>query len=157
MELSPTQISWVATSIGKPLYFVDGIEVTSIDNISPCDIHSINVIKDQLAIFQYGSKAADGVVLITLKKQNESVRLHAISAPYDEIELINAEVRSKYAGITIKPLFIVDGKEVENIEHISTSDIEYTTFLPKFAAEQYGEKGKNGVIVITTKKKHYEL
>ena len=152
--LSPGRFTRVATSIGKPLYFVDGIEVSNVDNISPDDIHSITVLKDQSAILQYGSRAANGVVLITLKKHDDvAYRLHSIQAStYDEIEHISSEVRSKYAGVTIKPLFIVDGKEVENIEHILPADIEYITVLPKTAAEQYGEKGKNGVIVITTKK-----
>jgi TonB family protein len=52
-------------------------------------------------------------------------------------------------------LYIVDGKEVDMyfINRIDPSDIESTTVLKeKTAVELYGEKGKNGVILITMKK-----
>jgi TonB-dependent SusC/RagA subfamily outer membrane receptor len=50
-------------------------------------------------------------------------------------------------------LFIVDGKEVRSLKGISAEDIKSLTVLKDGTAEKkYGEKGKNGVIEITTKK-----
>ena len=53
-----------------------------------------------------------------------------------------------------KPLFIIDGKEVKTIKNISPEDIKSISILKDGSAEdKYGEKGKNGVIVITTMKR----
>ncbi len=49
------------------LVLVDGIEAP-IDNISPNDIESVSVLKDAAAAAIYGSRAANGVVLITTKR-----------------------------------------------------------------------------------------
>ena len=55
------------------------------------------------------------------------------------------------------PLYIVDGKELKNINQISPNDIEKIDVLKgKSATALYGKKGANGVIVITTKKKNKE-
>jgi serine protease Do len=53
------------------------------------------------------------------------------------------------------PLYIVDGKELKNINEISPNDIEKIDVLKgKSATALYGKKGANGVVVITTKKKN---
>tara|TARA_B100000809_G_scaffold54621_1_gene50273 strand:+ start:1018 stop:4164 length:3147 start_codon:yes stop_codon:yes gene_type:complete len=51
-----------------PLYVVDGQQVDNIDNINPNDIESIDVLKDGASAAIYGSKSANGVVMITTKK-----------------------------------------------------------------------------------------
>lgn len=51
----------------SPLYLVDGVPVAGINNISPADIESVDVLKDASAAAIYGSRAANGVVLITTK------------------------------------------------------------------------------------------
>ncbi len=53
------------------------------------------------------------------------------------------------------PLYIVDGKEIQNINDISPNDIEKIDVLKGASAKElYGKKGENGVVVITTKKKN---
>ena len=56
-----------------PLYVVDGIPVQDISSIAPNDIESMQVLKDASSAAIYGSRAANGVVLITTKqgKHNE--------------------------------------------------------------------------------------
>ncbi len=55
-----------------PLYVVDGIPYAgSISSINPNDIESLTVLKDASAGALYGSRGANGVVLITTKKGNE--------------------------------------------------------------------------------------
>lgn len=52
-----------------PLYVIDGVAITgSIDYLSPADIESIDVLKDASATAIYGSRGANGVVIITTKK-----------------------------------------------------------------------------------------
>lgn len=52
----------------NPLYVVDGIPAGGINNIDPKDIASIEVLKDASSAAIYGSRAANGVILITTKK-----------------------------------------------------------------------------------------
>jgi TonB-dependent SusC/RagA subfamily outer membrane receptor len=51
-----------------PLYVVDGTPTTSLASLNPNDIASISILKDAIATSIYGSRAANGVVLITTKK-----------------------------------------------------------------------------------------
>lgn len=51
-----------------PLYVVDGQQQDDIDNLNPADIESIDVLKDGASAAIYGSKSANGVVMITTKK-----------------------------------------------------------------------------------------
>jgi TonB-dependent starch-binding outer membrane protein SusC len=50
-----------------PLYVVDGQQLENIDNIDPNDIASIEVLKDGASAAIYGSKSANGVIVITTK------------------------------------------------------------------------------------------
>ncbi|MBG47337.1 MAG: SusC/RagA family protein [Pseudozobellia sp.] len=54
----------------SPLYVLDGIPLTSggIENINPTDIESINILKDASATAIFGSRGANGVVIVTTKK-----------------------------------------------------------------------------------------
>jgi len=53
----------------EPLYVVDGIPtVDAIDQLSPNDIESIDVLKDASATAIYGNRGANGVIIITTKK-----------------------------------------------------------------------------------------
>jgi len=54
-------------SSNEALYVVDGVPVSSIDYIHPCDVRSINVLKDASAAM-YGTRGSNGVVLIETKK-----------------------------------------------------------------------------------------
>jgi len=50
-----------------PLFIVDGIEVSSISDISPTEVESVEVLKGAAASI-YGSRGANGVILIRLKR-----------------------------------------------------------------------------------------
>lgn len=52
----------------EPLYVVDGVIVPDINNINPADIASTEILKDAASAAVYGSRAANGVVLITTKE-----------------------------------------------------------------------------------------
>ncbi len=55
-------------SLGNnPLYVVDGVPVSSMPNLNPNDIKSVDVLKDASATAVYGIRAANGVVLISTK------------------------------------------------------------------------------------------
>ncbi len=53
----------------KPLYIIDGIPTTDgINEISPNDIESINILKDASSAAIYGARATNGVVIVTTKR-----------------------------------------------------------------------------------------
>ncbi|MEL6276630.1 MAG: SusC/RagA family TonB-linked outer membrane protein, partial [Bacteroidota bacterium] len=52
----------------QPLYVIDGVLVGNMNNLNPSDIESISVLKDASASAIYGSRAANGVVIVTTKK-----------------------------------------------------------------------------------------
>ncbi|MVN92869.1 SusC/RagA family TonB-linked outer membrane protein [Mucilaginibacter sp. HME9299] len=57
------------TATSDPLYVVDGIPLNgSIENINPNDIENIDVLKDASATAVYGSRGANGVILVTTKR-----------------------------------------------------------------------------------------
>lgn len=55
------------TQDNSPLYIVDGFPVSSISQISPSEIQSIDVLKDASSTAIYGSRGANGVIIITTK------------------------------------------------------------------------------------------
>ncbi|ANW95845.1 hypothetical protein AXE80_05920 [Wenyingzhuangia fucanilytica] len=67
---SEIQIRGISTfgAGSAPLYIVDGQQVEDIDNINPSDIENIDILKDGASAAIYGSKAANGVVLVTTKQ-----------------------------------------------------------------------------------------
>ncbi len=115
----------------QPLYILDGKPVTSIEEILPENIESISVLKDQSATALYGEKGKHGVIIITSKKKE---------ALPDDL------------------LIFLDGKQTtKKVDEINPEDIQMINVLKgESAIAAHGEKGKNGVIEITTKNAHQE-
>ncbi len=62
------------TGNSEPLYLVDGVIQGNIDYLSPSDIESIDVLKDAASAAIYGSKGANGVVLVTTKQGRRNMK-----------------------------------------------------------------------------------
>lgn len=60
----------------NPLYVVDGYAVGSLNDIDTRDIESLDVLKDASSAAIYGSRAANGVILVTTKKGSRDGKLH---------------------------------------------------------------------------------
>lgn len=79
-----------------PLYIVDGVQVANINNLNQTDIQSIDVLKDASAAAIYGSRAANGVVLVTTKAGQAGAPVVQLTANYGEqrkasdVEVLNA-------------------------------------------------------------------
>lgn len=71
---------WGTLNNANPLIIVDGVEGT-FEQLNPSDIESISVLKDAASAAIFGSKAANGVVLITTKmgKNNEKMQVNVNS------------------------------------------------------------------------------
>ena len=106
-----------------PLILVDDIQVASMNSLSPNDIESIEVLKDAAAAAIYGSRAANGVVIITTKsgkKGDIKVSLDVFggyATVAKQLSLLNQEQWSKvsnaaYAAAGKDPLPISLNPEV---------------------------------------------
>jgi len=77
----------------QPLYIVDGVPVgTSIRDFNPNDIKSIQVLKDASAGAIYGSRAANGVVIITTKTGSKNTPLEISYSGYYGIDEVAQKV-----------------------------------------------------------------
>lgn len=59
------------TGDNSPLYIVDGFPVASIADIAPQDIETIDILKDASSTAIYGSRGANGVILVTTKNSKD--------------------------------------------------------------------------------------
>lgn len=82
----------------NPLYIVDGVAVGSIDYLNASDIESLDVLKDAASAAIYGSRAANGVILVTTKKgkKNSKVNIsynsfYGIQNIYKTVTPLNAQ------------------------------------------------------------------
>lgn len=52
----------------SPLVVIDGVQGASLSNVNPDDIERIDILKDASSTAIYGSRASNGVVLVTTKR-----------------------------------------------------------------------------------------
>jgi TonB-linked SusC/RagA family outer membrane protein len=87
----------------NPLYVIDGFPTGDMNSINPKDIESLEVLKDASAAAIYGSRAANGVILITTKRganQKLSVNLdsyYGVEQPWRTLDLLNTPQYIDYA------------------------------------------------------------
>ncbi len=129
----------------EPLFIVDGIKAEGRE-VNPESIQSVSVLKGQTAVDVYGEEAKDGVILVRTKA---SVRDLPDNTGKAEVVRIKGKEKGEM------PLYIVDGEELDgSIKDIRSKDIESVHVLKgEQAIDKFGEEGKNGAIMIETKKK----
>lgn len=131
IEVKGYKISAPVAVEGKPLpenliYVINGKISTKyeMEQLKPEQIASVDILKGNSAVALYGDNAKDGVVQIKLKDE-------------------------------AKPLYVIDGEIAtkEKMDQLKPEQIEAIDVLKgEKATAAYGDKGKNGVIVIRTKK-----
>jgi N-acetylmuramoyl-L-alanine amidase len=131
MTISADKI--VLKSAPAPLFVLDGkiILPGEVKKLSASGIESITVLKDKSAIEKYGEKGKNGVV-----------------------EIISKNGGTKMKVVPDDVLYVLDGKIIskEKFLSIDRSSIESVSVLKdKEAIEKYGDKGKSGVVQITSK------
>jgi TonB-dependent SusC/RagA subfamily outer membrane receptor len=118
------------------LYVINGVPVQkntniSVQNINPNDIESISILKDKSAISLYGKEGEDGVILITTKSGTTLGPKSIIKTGYkiEAQEFVN---------------------KVPTVVNVAKHHLPLDSGGPE-AKKIFGEKGKNGVIFISTK------
>jgi TonB-dependent starch-binding outer membrane protein SusC len=82
----------------NPLYIVDGVPVGDINYLAPSDIESIDVLKDAASAAIYGSRGANGVVIVTTRKGKKGSKpqisyngYYGVQNIYKKPPLLNAQ------------------------------------------------------------------
>lgn len=79
------------TASTAPFYVIDGIPGASINLVSPDDIESMNVLKDASATAIYGSRAANGVIMVTTRR-GKSGKPQVSYSGYAALETVSGRV-----------------------------------------------------------------
>lgn len=81
-----------------PLFIVDGVQGVDIKSINPADIESIDVLKDAASAAIYGSRAANGVILVTTRtgRQNQKAQItldayYGVQTVARKVQLLDAK------------------------------------------------------------------
>lgn len=149
----PTDYSSVNKS-NQPLYILDGVPIpnSDINTIDPKDIVLLNVYKDAGATALYGSRGANGVILITTRKAAIETYHKNIGAASEAYALKVSTIQDEN-----EILYVVNGKPLlTNFEgdlcQIKTEQILNVTLLDAAATKaKYGVEKKEGAVVITKK------
>jgi TonB-linked SusC/RagA family outer membrane protein len=125
---------------------------------------------DEIVVIGYGTQRAKDLTapIMTVKgdnlaRQSSSSAMQALQGKASGVQIINSGVPGRGPSVKIRgigsigdyanPLFVVDGAFVDNIDFLSSSDIEDLTILKDAsAAAIYGVRAANGVILVTTKR-----
>ena len=77
------------TQDNSPLIILDGFEVSSLNDVPPTDIESIEVLKDAASTAIYGARGANGVILVTTKRPVEGRVVISLNTYVQTKELSN--------------------------------------------------------------------
>jgi beta-lactamase regulating signal transducer with metallopeptidase domain len=151
-------------NLKKPLYILNEKEITGkeFEELNPKSIKSVNVLKSESAIKEYGEKGKNGVIEITTKKNKKSrwtvkgKKNNVIYATKDTIYVnkkpdLLKKIKNKFKK---QPLYILDGKEItkKEVDLLDEQTINTMSIAKgENAIKQFGKKGKNGVIEIKTR------
>ncbi|WP_460924679.1 SusC/RagA family TonB-linked outer membrane protein [Pontibacter brevis] len=113
----------------EPLYIMDGIQISAADfsTLNPADFESLTVLKDASATSIYGSRGANGVVVITTRKGlagrtriNYDVQYGFSRAPENRLELMNTEQKLEYELRRGNP-YAWDDADLERLRQVDTN------------------------------------
>lgn len=102
-------IRGLGTALGgrNPLYIVDGMPTENINNINTNDITSYEILKDASSLAIYGTRAANGVIIITTKKgkgDRVSVEIESfagVRTPLKKVKMANSAQYAAYSNASL--------------------------------------------------------
>ncbi|WP_253248981.1 SusC/RagA family TonB-linked outer membrane protein [Pedobacter sp. AJM] len=117
----------------EPFYVIDGVPGASIDLLAPSDIENIDILKDASSTAIYGSRAANGVIIVTTKRsKNGQARLSYNG--YAAVE----KVSKKYDMLSAPELrqYLADNKQTLNPIDDDGSDTNWQSLLERTGYSQ---------------------
>lgn len=117
----------------EPFYVIDGVPGASIDLLAPSDIESIDILKDASSTAIYGSRAANGVIVVTTKRSKNGQSRLSYSG-YAAVE----KVSKKYDMLSAPELrqYLADNKQTLNPVDDDGSDTNWQSLLERTGYSQ---------------------
>ena len=113
----------------SPLFIVDGVPVSNIDNISNDEIASMDVLKDGSAAAIYGTRGTNGVIIITTKRGENYSKEAKTSVEYSGY--VSASVRNGDMGMSNAEEYVnlsqLSGGKVASVPYTDKSGNTYQT------------------------------
>ncbi|MBC8081631.1 MAG: carboxypeptidase-like regulatory domain-containing protein, partial [Hymenobacter sp.] len=105
----------------EPFYVIDGVPAASINLVAPDDIVSIDVLKDASATAIYGARAANGVIIITTRKQKPNAAVSysgyvGVEQVSNTIDMLSGDELRGYLEANGKSLSPADNDEGTNTD-----------------------------------------
>lgn len=93
----------------EPFYVIDGVPAASINLVAPDEIVSIDVLKDASATAIYGARAANGVIIITTRRQKPNAAVSysgyvGVEQVSNTIDMLSGEELRRYLEVNGKSL-----------------------------------------------------
>lgn len=142
-----------SSGLNQPLYVIDGVPF-NIDGVgasnalltlNPADIESFNILKDAAATSIYGSRGANGVIIITTKKGNRnqeaSVSLSyatTLAQPINTVDVLDAnQYRSFYDTMIGNSVEAMNAGQLDpffafDLENIGNVALDWDTFMVNY-------------------------
>lgn len=123
-----------------PLYVIDGMITGSMNTVNPGDIASVSVLKDASATAIYGSRAANGVVIITTKKGKKGKVSIDLDTSYGYQKAIN---QIDWADATQYAAIVNRANDADGVPRYPANDTE---FDPNYSSNLYDDSFRTASI-----------
>lgn len=140
-------------SATEPIYVVDGMQISSGDFalLNPNDVENISILKDAVAASIYGSRGANGVIVVTTKKgSNNKTRIEVDSylgysrmPKFRDFKLMNSAQKREYEERRFDQLGLgpityaeYDGYSAAEVDSIFSNDNDWEEILTRTSVTQ---------------------
>jgi TonB-dependent starch-binding outer membrane protein SusC len=133
----------------NPLYIIDGVPTDPSNNINPNDIESVSILKDASSAAIYGTRGANGVIIITTKRGRTNQRPTAsfnirtgISQAVNRHDLLNTQESGEMAFLEARNLGLTPGVNWTHAQYGSGSEPTIPDYIMP-AGTMKGDAGTN--------------
>src|SRR5690606_25297244 len=126
-----------------PLYVIDGMPAGGLNEINPADIESIEILKDASTAAIYGSRGANGVVLVTTKKGKAGKPLvrydayYCSNSPWKALVLLNTEQYITFGTYVFKNANSPHPDSFGNLVEFANNGINYQDEMVRIAPTEH--------------------
>jgi iron complex outermembrane receptor protein len=117
------------TEAYEPFYVIDGVPGASIYSVAPGDIESMEVLKDAVSTAIYGSRAANGVIMITTRKVRAG-QSHLSYSTYGAVEQISNTIKMASAA-QLRSYLATNNVTLDAINNDGVSDTDWQKIVTR--------------------------
>ncbi|MEN8247377.1 MAG: TonB-dependent receptor [Bacteroidota bacterium] len=123
---------------GSPVYVIDGFIDGDINTLNPDDIENVSVLKDASATAIYGSRGANGVIIVTTKQGAKNKKLKINAEYYHSMSVLGKKL-DLLDPVSYMKIVNKKRKEANGLEAFSDEEIELAETTPGFGTDWQDE------------------